>query len=108
MVSTTFTKETHLQVDLPEAASGDSAEAVREVEILIDTAGQYAVNGVPVPRGGVAPLKEVVVQVAGDDRELPLVITADRNSPHHAVVTAMDAAGQLGFERLRITTREPR
>jgi len=38
---------------------------------------------------------------------VPLVITADAKTPHQAVVQAMDAAGQLGFARLSITTRQP-
>jgi len=33
------------------------------------------------------------------------VITADSAAQHQAVVTAMDAAGQLGFSKLRITTK---
>ena len=34
------------------------------------------------------------------------VISADGKTPHQAVITAMDAAGKLGFAHLRITTVE--
>ena len=37
---------------------------------------------------------------------LPVTITADANTPHQAVVRAMDAAGQTGFVNLSITTRK--
>ena len=41
MVSTTFTRETQLSIDLPEA-TGQARETVdTEIEILIDEAGQY-------------------------------------------------------------------
>jgi len=46
-------------------------------------------------------------QVSGGDKKIPLVITADAKSPHQAVVTAMDAAGQMGFVNLSITTKRP-
>jgi biopolymer transport protein ExbD len=36
------------------------------------------------------------------------MITADANTPHQAVVRAMDAAGQLGFVSLSITTLDPK
>ena len=40
------------------------------------------------------------------DSQIPLVISADAQTPHQYVITAMDAAGQLGFNRLRLTTSE--
>ena len=45
MVSTSFTKETHLSLDLPEATGDESTVAVESVEITISTNGNYAVNG---------------------------------------------------------------
>ena len=36
----------------------------------------------------------------------PRTISADAKTPHQAVITAMDAAGKLGFSHLRITTVE--
>ena len=34
------------------------------------------------------------------------LISADGKTPHQAVITAMDAAGKLGFTHLRMTTVE--
>jgi biopolymer transport protein ExbD len=45
-------------------------------------------------------------QESQGDASLPLVISADGKAPHQAVIIAMDAAGKLGFSRLRITTVE--
>jgi len=38
---------------------------------------------------------------------LPMAIVADAQATHQSVVTAMDAAGQLGFSRLSIATLNP-
>ncbi len=45
MVSTTFTRETQLSVDLPEATGLARDEVPEQIEILIDETGQYRLNG---------------------------------------------------------------
>lgn len=107
MVSTTFTKETHLNVDLPEA-SGESVVKEQEVlEILITDEGHYSVNGKPLVNTQAKTLRRALQELAGEKRDMPLVITADAKTPHQAVVTAMNVSGQLGFSKLSITTQEP-
>ena len=44
--------------------------------------------------------------LVGGDTRLPLSISADGKTQHQAVITAMDAAGKLGFTHLRMTTVE--
>ena len=107
MVSTTFTKETHLSVDLPEAVGNPSSENPKQIEIVIAADGSYSVNGRALINNKLDTLKSAIEKTAEGDNQLPLVITADAKTPHQAVVEAMDAAGQLGFVRLSITTRQP-
>lgn len=107
MVSTTFTKETHLSVDLPEAVGQPSVENPKQVEILIAADGSYSVNGKALVNNKRETLGSAVQQVSEGDNKLPLVITADAKTPHQSVVEAMDVAGQLGFTRLSITSRQP-
>ena len=108
MVSTTFTKETHLSIDLPEAQGEASADVPEQIEILIDEAGNYRLNARQLADNRMATLRHAIRQFAQGDTSLPLVITADARTPHQAVVRAMDAAGQMGFVHLSITTRQPR
>lgn len=107
MVSTTFTKETHLSVDLPEAEGQVSVENPEQVEILISAEGDYSVNGQSLVNTKVVTLLSALQKVSEGDNQRPLIITADAKAPHQAVVRAMDAAGQLGFVHLSITTRHP-
>lgn len=106
MVSTTFTRETHLEVDLPEASVAESVTEVESIDILITAEGQYSVNGKALVNTRANTLRRAIAEIAGEDRDRPLVITADAATPHQSVVTAMDVAGQLGFSQLSITTRE--
>ncbi len=107
MVSTTFTKETHLQVDLPEATGDRPQEEQKQIEILINADGSYAINGKSLVNKQIDTLKAALKETSGGETKMPLVITADAKTPHQAVVTAMDAAGQLGFVHLSITTKNP-
>ncbi|WP_415881400.1 ExbD/TolR family protein [Neptuniibacter sp. QD72_48] len=107
MVSTTFTKETHLDVDLPEASGESVVKEIEVLEILITDEGHYSVNGKALVNTQAKTLRRALQELAGNDREMPLVITADAKTPHQAVVTAMNVSGQLGFSKLSITTQEP-
>ena len=107
MVSTTFTRETQLKVDLPESASGEHAsETTSQIEVLISAAGEVAINGNSLINPNLDNLKAALARESGGDTRLPVVITADAQTPHQSVITAMDAAGQQGFTRLRLTTNE--
>lgn len=107
MVSTTFTKETHLDVDLPEASGEPMPQEKLQVEVLINAEGGFAVNGKSLINKQLNTLKAAIEETAEGDNKVPLIITADAQTPHQSVVTAMDAAAQLGFARLSITTRNP-
>ncbi len=106
MVSTTFTKENHLSINLPEA-DGEVSDAPKQmVEVVIDKDGQYSINGKSLISHKLITLKQAIEKVSEGDRSLPFIITADAATPHESVVRAMDAAGQLGFSRLSITSKQ--
>jgi biopolymer transport protein ExbD len=107
MVSTTFTKQTHLTLDLPEASGEPSSEQPDQLEILIGADGSYSLNGVALVNNKIETLMSGLQKLSEGNNKLPLVVTADAKTPHQAVVQAMDAAGQLGFTHLSITTRQP-
>ena len=107
MVSTTFTRETQLSIDLPEAAGQVKAQTEEEIEILIDESGTYRVNGKGLVDNRMRTLQAAIYKISAGDTTLPMVITADAQAAHEDVVRAMDAAGQMGFVHLSITTRQP-
>lgn len=107
MLSSTFTKETHLSVELPQAEGEASADALKQIELVISESGSYSVNTQSLVNNEIETLKSAIVKIAEGKTDVPLLITADAKTPHQAVVTAMDAAGQLGFVKLSITTRQP-
>lgn len=107
MVSTTFTRETQLSIDLPEAEGTVKETSEQQIEILVDEAGTYRVNGRGLVDNRMRTLQAAIYKISAGDTTLPMVITADADAAHQHVVRAMDAAGQMGFVHLSITTRQP-
>lgn len=107
MVSTSFTRETQLQIDLPEA-DGQAVESDDEVmTLLVNRGGAYAINGRALAASDKETLQKGLQLEAEGDFQQSLLIVADANATHQSVVTAMDVAGRLGFVNLRISTQEP-
>ena len=105
MVSTTFERESVLKVDLPEASSVEEREEIPDsLELVIDSEGRMYLNDQRLIDSEENTIRAAIEQVAGEERNIPLVLRADRQTPHHFVVTAMDVAGQLGFINLSIAT----
>lgn len=105
MVSTTFIKETHLVLNLPEAVGNATPLEKERIEIVISKGGGYTVNEKVLINTKIETLKQALEEVSGGDTSRPMMITADASASHQSVVRAMDAAGQLGFMHLNITTK---
>ncbi|AYF87303.1 biopolymer transporter ExbD [Pseudomonas sp. JS3066] len=108
VVTTTFSKPNQLKIELPEAVSGTPPEEteLKTLELSIAADGQYSLNGQNLVKSDLATLIAALGRESEGDNSLPLVITADARTTHQSVVTAMDAAGKLGFSQLRMTTIE--
>lgn len=107
-LATTFTKQTRLGIDLPEAGGVPPAPASVSVEVSVSESGEFAVNGHPLVDAERATLKAALAEAMGGRKNLPFFLTADAKSTHQNVVTVMDVAGELGFVNLSIVTREPK
>jgi biopolymer transport protein ExbD len=105
MVSTSFSRETQLQVDLP-SASGEATEASEVVvDIGIGRHGELAINGRALASSDKARLRVALKQAAGDTMP-SIIVSADAQSPHQAFVDVMDVAASLGFSRLAIAAQQ--
>lgn len=107
LLSTTFLKPSKLQISLPEAKAEAAATQARQIEVAVSASGDFAVNGQVLASKQPTSLRSAIEKASEGNRELPFIISADGNAPHQAVVTVMDAAGQMGFTSLSISTRQP-
>lgn len=107
MVTTTFSRETRLLVNLPEANAELAAAQPEQIEVLVTREGNYAINGRTLVNSRMATLMSGLEIESGGDLNLPVLLIADSEATHQSVVTAMDAIGQSGFQRLNIATQRP-
>ena len=107
ILTTTFSRNTSLIVNLPEASGETTTEGPLRIDVAVDSAGAFAVNGRRLENNSVATLMQAISDLAAGDNSLPITITADAATTHQSVVTAMDAVAQLGFTKLSIATRNP-
>lgn len=104
VVTTTFDARSVLKLQLPQA-DGQPAEAQpHALSVLVNADGRYFIDDREALRTDVDSLKQTLVDVVGNDRNRPVLLRADARTPHQAVVTALDALGQLGFSRISIAT----
>ncbi len=104
VVTTTFQDRSALKIALPESSSQTAETPKDPLVVVVDAEGRYFVGGSEVLHRDVRSLRDSIATVAGDDKNRVVVLRADGKTPHQAVVTAMDAIGQLGFSRLSIAT----
>lgn len=107
MVTTTFTRDTRLTVNLPEAEANSSETVPDSIEVTVSQGGRYSVAGQVLQNNNTRTLGMALVDAAQGDRRRAVLLVADAEATHQAVVTAMDAIGQAGFSRLSIATRQP-
>jgi biopolymer transport protein ExbD len=107
MISTTFHRETEISVQLPEAKGEQLKTEKTVVEVTIDAKGRYYVNQHEVINTKVETLMGAMKKAAGDNRDPQVILSADRMTPHQAVMGAMDAAGRLGFVHLTFAAERP-
>ncbi|MDB3935445.1 biopolymer transporter ExbD [Granulosicoccus sp.] len=104
MVSTTFQKESEISLQLPKATDADITSPDERIEVVINAAGRYFIEDQELVKSDVASLQNALFKVSNGNRDIPITIRADAQVPHQAVVTAMDAAGQLGMLKITIAT----
>jgi biopolymer transport protein ExbD len=105
MLSSTFDRAAELKIDLPKSSAEPTEAPQNNIDVLIDSAGNYSVNGRRLANNQIGTLVKALQIAIGSREHPPLTISADGRTPHQAVVTAMDAARQAGLVHLSIATR---
>jgi len=106
MVSTSFNRESAISVDLPEASSEVVETEQSPVDLTIDSQGRFYINSKQVINTKINTLIKALKLVIKDPDQTTLIISADGQTPHQAVVTAMDAARSMGINSLSLATKQ--
>jgi biopolymer transport protein ExbD len=100
MVTTTYSKFTELQVNLPVAGAEKPAERPREIVVAVSTDGRYLIDGIPSPFPSPAAFAQELRRQAKERPDPMLVIYADAGATHQAVVNVLEAARIAGIAKV--------
>ena len=109
MVSTTFLKESEINLLLPEAYGGLVSEnEVTAIEIMVDSVGRYAVNGVALKDDKRSTIVEALLMISKPgDANQRIVLSADARADYQSIITALDAMSSLGLTNVSMKTVTP-
>jgi biopolymer transport protein ExbD len=100
MLSTTYSRFTELQINLPAAEAEKLRERPAEVIVAVASDGRYAINRKAVDGRSVELLAAELTAAAGGRADTVVIISADAMAAHQAVVNVLDAARRAGLSRL--------
>jgi len=103
--STTFSRFSELQINLPQASAEAPPDRPRQLNVTIDATGRYLVNREPVIYGNPDQFSQALRKAAGDVKDPVIVISADAAATHQAVVNVMEAARVAGYAQITFTTK---
>ncbi|MGC2459290.1 MAG: biopolymer transporter ExbD [Gallionellaceae bacterium] len=106
MITTTYTKFSVLQIDLPQAEGDTSTHKGNQISVSVDAAEHYAINDQAITFSDVPRLAEELHKAAGDQANLTIVINADAKATHQSVINIMRAAQLAGIGSITFTTRK--
>jgi biopolymer transport protein ExbD len=105
MITTTYSKYTELQINLPTADAEKQMERANELAVLVNAQGQYVINRTPVAFSDVQQLAAALRQAGSAMKEPIVVISADAKATHQSVVRVMEAARLAGLTQITFTTQ---
>ncbi len=107
MVSTTFERQSQVKVELPQATTEEIVDQSAPLQLTINRNGDYFINGLAVGSQQLPALRNALQQATATLTTPPKVlINADKESQHQAVITAIDALAQLNLNQIIFATRQ--
>ena len=108
MLSTTYSRYSELQINLPTADAERLKERPGEILVTVSSEGRYAVNRNPLNGRSIELLSAALQQAAGPAASTAVVVvSADALTPHQSVINVLDAARRAGLARLTFATQLP-
>ncbi len=106
MLTTTYSKFAELQINLPRADAEKQQERSNEIVVAVTAQGQYQINRRALSFTSMAALVDEMRRAGEGMKEPVVLINADNNATHQAVVRLMDAARQAGYGQVAFAVEQ--
>jgi biopolymer transport protein ExbD len=107
MLSTTYSKFTEMQLNLPVADAAAQQERPHEVIVTISSEGLFMVNKKPVNTRDVQGLSQALAATTQSIENPMIIISADAQASHQSVMMVMEAARRNGLNQLTFAAQSP-
>jgi biopolymer transport protein ExbD len=104
-VSTTYSRFAQLQIELPAAEAERLQTRLQEIQVAVTNDGRFAIDKALVAATDPDSLAELLRAAAQGAAAPLIVINADAQAPHQAVITVMEAARLAGLTHLSFATQ---
>lgn len=106
MITTTYSRYTGLEIRLPTADTARQQDTPKEINVVINAAGEVLVNRSMVSGRSVADITLALRRAAAEEPPL-VILAADAGTPHQRVIDVMQAAQQAGLVQISFATQSP-
>lgn len=108
MLTTTYSKFSGLEINLPTADASKQAEQPNEIDVAVTASGQILINKSPLTATDVNSISDALRRAAGTREDPIIVINADAKATHQSVIDVMQGAQTAGYPHISFATQAPR
>ncbi len=106
MITTTYSKFSGLEINLPTADAPQNKEPPNEINVIVTAAGEIMLNKAAIGGRDVETIANAMKRVTGSGKEPVVVINADAKAAHQSVIDVMQAAQQAGLSHISFATQQ--
>ena len=104
-VTTTYSKYSELQINLPTADANKTQDRPDQINVAVSSDGKYMINTDAVVFSNPSAFAVELQRASGGNPDPVIVINADANASHQSVIGIMESARLAGFGRITFTTQ---
>ena len=106
IITTTYTKQSELQINLPTADATKPPERVDQIDIAVDATGKYVINKTSHTYSSREAFAAELKRAAGNNKDPVITISADAQASHQSVIRVMEAAQFAGYGKIAFTIQQ--
>ncbi|MCM2288266.1 MAG: biopolymer transporter ExbD [Sulfuritalea sp.] len=106
MISTTYSKYSGLEINLPTADAPPNKEQPNEINVVVTAAGEVLVNKAPIGARDIPSIAAAMARFKDGGKEPVVIINADAKAAHQSVIDVMQAAQQAGLSHISFATQQ--
>jgi biopolymer transport protein ExbD len=106
MITTTYSKFSGLEINLPTADAPQNKEQPNEINVVVTAAGEIMVNKTALGGRDIETIASAMRRLTGTGKEPVVIINADAKAAHQSVIDVMQAAQQAGLSHISFATQQ--